>query len=197
MQDEQGQCARCASLNPYTIAVCAECGARLPWAAAQEALRREAAERTAEEQAQKLRVVKEQAKAAKAEARLIAQTTPISERKSSPVTGIVVWVMALGLVGFLVYGYISAERETAKFRLEEAQQSSASGAGTLTLDGFKQLSTGMSPEAAVAVLGPPTTSSTLEMSGVTTLAYHWAERGAMISASFQNGGLVAKSQSGL
>ena len=196
-QGETGQCPRCQSANPYAMSACVACGSRLPWANTVESVRRETAERAAQEQADKLAVAQAQAKAAKAEARLQTQTT-ISQRTSSPVAAVVVWVFALSLIGCIAFAAFQANQDVRDYRkLDEPRHSSAASGTSLSLAAYNQLSTGMSPESATAILGPPTTSGSAEVGGVTTLGLHWVDGGAMISASFQDGGLVTKSQSGL
>jgi hypothetical protein len=192
MSEQQGQCTRCQAVNAYSLAACMTCGARLPWADAVDAMRREVAERTAQEQAQKLALAQEQAKVAKAEAKLKAKSTSITQRQNSPITPYLVCLMVLFLLGFAAFLYVDSRRHPSP-----AYTSSESSSSSLTLAAFNQLTTGMSPDAATAILGEPSSTSSFEMSGVTTIGYNWSSGGAMISAAFQNGGLVTKSQSGL
>lgn len=71
---------------------------------------------------------------------------------------------------------------------------------TITLEEYSQLSTGMSYEDAVKVIGfAGTEQSSSDIAGMRTVMYAWANPGGMqnMNAMFQDGKLVTKAQFGL
>ena len=71
----------------------------------------------------------------------------------------------------------------------------------VSLAAYQQLTTGMSYERAVGILGAPgVENSRSEMGGMVTVMYSWqgqGDLGANMNAMFQNGSLVTKAQFGL